>query len=295
MLNLLKEEVPHQTRRYPIYPLAEGLIAGLVVFAAVFLTTYFIFFHALEAQKGEIREGLRRSITIATTLIDPEVHKTFTEPSDKYSEAYKKAVEPFGRILNANVQIAYVYTVILRGEKIYFILDPTPEGDADGDGIEDSVGVMEEYTEPPEEMVEALQEQKAIIIKEPYTDQWGSFISGYVPFYDKDGEFLGVLGMDITVENYYERLAPIKRATVRAMVTGFFIAFLVGSTVWFMRNFAVVINRSRFAILSDLKEATKIVANLNTICSLRQTKKVSKKPKVFRSESKILILRSIED
>ena len=54
-------------------------------------------------------------------------------------------------------------------------------------------------------------------------------------------------------KNYFERLAPIKRATTRTMVAGFFIAFLIASLVWFTRNFGMKINDKRLKIIESYK------------------------------------------
>ena len=62
------------------------------------------------------------------------------------------------------------------------------------------------------------------------------------------GRFYGVLGLDIQSPEYFQRLEPIKRATVRAMVTGFFVAFLTASMIWFLRNFILVVNERRFKL-----------------------------------------------
>jgi len=137
---------------------------------------------------------------------------------------------------------------------VYFILDPTPEGDSDNDGVDDKSHIMQEYTDASAEIIQALKEQKVVTSEEPYTDQWGSFISSYTPIYDAQNQFVGVIGIDVKADTYFERLAPIKRATIRAMVTGFFISFLIGSTVWFTRNFSKVLNRSRRSIFLEYEK-----------------------------------------
>ncbi|BAP54544.1 hypothetical protein THII_0247 [Thioploca ingrica] len=239
---------------YRFYPLTEALFIGSVTFIAIFLTSYFIFYHALEAQKDEIREGLVRAAQAMTTTIDPQLHRTFIHKEQEETKAYQNAIKPFAQILALNKQIKFIYTVILKNDKIYFILDPTPKGDADGDGVEDSVDIMQEYDDPSGLLGEALRTQSTIVTKEPYIDQWGTFFGAYVPFYDDNGSFVGILGMDITADNYFKRLMPIKRATIRAIVAGFFITFVIGSLVWFTRNFSSIVNHNRLSLIKELKQ-----------------------------------------
>jgi hypothetical protein len=155
----------------------------------------------------------------------------------------------------------YCYTTIMQEGKIHFILDGSPPGDSDKDGVEDSVKLMEVYTEPSEDLLKVFETQKTVVSREPYKDKWGAFISAFVPLFGKDGHFAGVLGVDIKADNYFERLAPITRAAQRAYVNGFFVAFMVGCIVWFLRKFILVINTSRLTIHDKLKEKLDSVDN----------------------------------
>lgn len=241
-------QIGFETAEYRIYPLAEAVVIGAVVFLAVLSTTYFIYHHALEAQKGEIREGLIRTGSILALFLDGDLHRTFVSPEQETSAEYLEAIRPFRQTLDADPSIHYIYTCVMVEGKVRFILDAADPGDADGDGVDDKAHIMEEYEEANEDLIRALTEQVVVASQEPYFDRWGSFVAAFVPFYDSEGRFVGVLGIDIDSTNYFARLAPVKRATVRAMVTGFFIAFLVSAGVWFMRNFSLVINHSRLTI-----------------------------------------------
>ncbi len=247
-LNAQADESELCATEYSIYPLAEALFFGVVVFLAIFLTTYFIYHHALNAQKGEIKQGLVRTGAVLAAFVDGDMQKLFVSRDQETSDLYKSALIPFRKTLDADPSIAFVYTAILRDDKVYFILDPTPEGDANHDGVDDKSHIMQEYTDASVAIQQALKEQKVVTSDEPYKDQWGSFVSSYTPLYDAQNKFVGVVGIDVHADTYFERLAPIKRATIRAMVTGFFISFLIAATVWFTRNFSKVINRSRRSI-----------------------------------------------
>lgn len=236
-----------KAKNYRFMPFTEAVVIGISMFIAVFSTTFFVYTHALNAQKGEIQDGLLRVARTLTMFLDADLHKTFHSREQESTEAYKRAIAPLEKALEADETIAFVYTIVYRNDQVHFILDPTPEGD------DDKSHIMEAYPEATPEMLIALKEQKAIVEPHVYTDRWGSFLSGYVPFYDSAGEFVGVLGVDINAEEYNARFIPIKRATIRAMVTGFFMAFLVGSLVWFMRHFSKVINDRRIALLQDYK------------------------------------------
>jgi sensor histidine kinase regulating citrate/malate metabolism len=242
---------------YRIYPLSEAISIGSFVFFAIFITTFFIYHYALDAQKGEIKEGLLRTAKVVGAFVDPNAHQTLSA-GEEDTDTYLAQIKPLEAALSADSSIEYLYTAILDDNKVYFILDATPSGDADNDGVEDKAGIMEEYAEASNEIIQALTNGEVVISEKPYTDRWGSFLSAYVPLLNNNGEMVAVLGIDIEASQYFSRLAPIKRATTRTLVIGFFISFLVGSIVWFTRNFGLKINNRRKEL------ADKILANTVT-------------------------------
>lgn len=236
-----------RAREYRFRPLTEAVVVGLAFFAAIFVTTFFIYHHALQAQKGEIREGLVRTGEVLANFIDSEQHNDFRSQDQKTSAAYLQAVEPLRKTIEADDTIPFAYTTILKNDKVYFVLDPVPADSPD------AVGIMEEYVDASAELKEALRDNRITTSQEPYTDEWGSFISGHIPLTDAEGNAVGVLSIDIDATAYFERLAPIKRATIRAMVTAFFISYLIAALVWFMRNFSAVINNKRIRLVRNLQ------------------------------------------
>lgn len=248
LARLLDEHAPI---KYRVRPLAEALLVLVAVLVATFSTVYFIYAHALDAQKGEIRQGLLRTANIIATLIDPDLHRTFDDPEDESSAAYIGAEDILMRVAQSDPTIAFIYTAVERDGEVRFVLDPTP---APAAGEEDTrVALLEAYPDPSAEILRALRERVVVVSEEPYTDQWGSFVSAYVPLFDSRGEFVAVVGVDIDATEYFSRLAPIRRATVRALVTAFFIAFLTASAVWFLRNFIGVLNARRIALYDDFR------------------------------------------
>jgi hypothetical protein len=239
-------------QRYRIYPLFEAMLIGMMSFLVISVSTYFIYHYSLSAQTGEIKEGLLRTAKVVSSFIDPDVHRTFTDPAQQQSDTYKNAIKPLESALAVDPSIKYLYTAILKNDKVYFILDATPSGDVDEDGLEDKAFIMDHYVEAPADIIRALKNQEIVISNEPYTDRWGQFLSGYIPLFDSNKEFVGVLGIDIQASAYFARLEPIKRATIRTMVMGFFISFLIASVVWLTRNFGLKVNARRNAVTQYL-------------------------------------------
>jgi hypothetical protein len=254
-IGLSENTLLHELRpaRYQVRPLLEALTVALVIVIATCSTTYFIYARALFAQEAEIRQGLLRTAHVAASIIDPDLHQSITQASDESSARYQQALAPLTRMQRSDPQIAYLYTAVKIGNQYHFIFDTTPGPSKPGE-VDKSVAVMQVYDDAPDNLafLRAFETQKPTTSDEPYSDEYGRFISGYVPLKDANGQFYGILGMDIDIKDYEARLAPIRRATTRAFVAGFFVAFLMASAVWFLRNFIFILNKKRLRLFDML-------------------------------------------
>lgn len=228
---------------FPRNPLREGVITGILAIIVLESLTYFIYFYATEAQKGEILEGLNRTANVAQTVIDPDLHRQWRNPEQEADSVFQAETAKLGAILNSDTTIEFVYTVIQEESGAYhFVIDPTPPGDANGDGVEDAVDLMDEWGDAPPEVVACFSEQQKMLTEDVYYDQWGGHIGCYLPIFSSDGEFEAVLGINISAAHYIERQWPIQEAWIRASLAILFISFLFGVCVWFLRKYQKLIS-----------------------------------------------------
>ena len=278
----VNDVIYYEAAEYKFRPLTEALIFGGVILVSFSLVSTFIYFKAVNAQKEEIRAGLSRTASVIAQFVDGDLHKTFDSREQEDTTQYAQAIAPLAKCLKADKTIRYVYTMVQEKDAVHFILDPTPPGeDRDEDGREDKSHIMEEYDAEGVDAellsVFSMPEEGAKTTKSPYEDEWGVFMSGYAPFYDSEGEFVGIVGVDLELKEYMNRLEPIKRATIRAGSTSVFLSMVVGAMIWFMRNFAKEVNARRlamikhFAILERVRGGTaslgldQAVGNVRTI------------------------------
>lgn len=243
----------HKVQNYKFYPIYEGIFVGVTSLISLQLVIYFLYFHARAAQDGEIKEGLLRTAKIVASSIDVESHKKLHDKKMQNDILYHQTLAPLRKALKSDEDIEYVYTTIVKDDKIYFILDAAEEGDSDGDGVEDKSMILDLYEDASVELVEALAKKKEMTSENPYEDAWGQHISVFVPFYDLAGKMEGALCIDVSAKRYFERLAPIKTAAQRAAVGAFVISFFFGLSVWFLRSFTNQMNSSRLKISEDFE------------------------------------------
>lgn len=208
-------------------PVVVGSIAGVVVLVVTLISIQVLYRKAEAAFKDEVRDNLIRTAYAATSLVDGDTHLNFKQ-GEENTISYQHAIEPLRRLLDASPDIKYIYTCILKGDQVYFVLDPTPPGDEDGDGVDDKSYILQSYDEAAEDIRNALKQQAPVASAEPSSDRWGMFLSGYAPIRNSKGEFVGVVGVDITADHYQERLGGMKRAKLNAIYLAIGLACAVG-------------------------------------------------------------------
>lgn len=256
-MNLVEQDQTQIT--HPLRPIFEGLAIGLFSLVAMSVCIYFIYIRALDALQEEIKEGLVRNVSAIATTIDGDSHKKFRSPSQKNDPEYIDYLKKLESIRQASKYVKYLYTNILVDGEVYFIANPSPQNDNDGDGeLDEAPQLMEPYPEAGGALMEALLEKKASVDWDPYTDKWGTFYSAYAPFYDSSGKFEGTIGMDLELAGFNQRLEPIKVSTKRAFIVALALAVLFGTAVWFFRRLTVQLIESRMKTMIKLIEAEKI-------------------------------------
>jgi hypothetical protein len=215
----------------------EAIMVGLIFSGLLGFSAYLVYNKSLSAMDEEIKIGLLSTAQSAATSIDGTLHRTFNADTNKDDPAYLSQALPLEKIRQASQDVRYIYTNILVDGKIYFVVNPSPQNDGDGDGEPDAPpALMDPYSDYAEELMQSLTEGVAYVSKEPYTDEWGTFISAYAPFYDDEGNLVGTLGMDLELAGFFQRLANIQVVFEKASITIFFLGLVVGLAVWYMRR-----------------------------------------------------------
>lgn len=249
--NIPNIEVPPE---YHFKPFWEAVIIGTLILIATTHANYFLFQKALEAQKGEIHDGLKLLSKTLIRFIDEDSHQLLISPEQQNSPTYLQALLPLTEVMLANREIVNAYTMVRRNEQILFVLDATPAGDIDGDGQEDKAHLMEVYDDPPSELILAFNQQQFWVTREPYQDKWGEYFSCFMPLINKQGEVYGMLGLDLSAQGYQKRLYPIQRHFIRTSAVSVFIAFIVSCLIWFLRRFCQVLHQKRMQLINLLPE-----------------------------------------
>ena len=239
-----------------------GLGAGLLVFFVICLSGADLYLRSAAALKDEVQRSLKRSAITMSTLVDADTHGQFTDRAQEKSAAYQNALAPLARVLHVRKDIKYIYTCVLKNNKVFFVLDPTPDSDHKSGVVDDKSHIGQAYPEAPPEMMKALRFGTCEVDPHPYTDEWGTYISAYAPLKNRSGKSVGIVGLDVSVDNYTGRLAGMKNAALLSLGLGLLISLGIGIVV---QRLFLKIETARDVLECRVKERTSDLAKANAV------------------------------
>lgn len=218
-------------------PILDGIIAACLVFLVTGICIAWLYNSAYHAAVNGLRSDLLHIAAAAASQVDGDLHRKMQTPSQVGSPDHQKLIQPLVRFHKSIPQIYYLYTAILKDDKIHLILDTATEKEALGskNNLEPSL-IMDEYEASEKEIFTALRTGTAQATSEPIHDEFGSFLSAYAPFYDSQGKFAGILGVDLIVTDFYQRLQGTINAALSSLAGAFVLSGMVGLITWRQRQ-----------------------------------------------------------
>lgn len=221
---------------------AVFLFVGLVAAAGLWVG-------AAHALRDELRQDLMRLASAAASTIDVGLHERIRDPEQIDTPEYVEAVRPLRRFLAHTPGVRYIYTAIRAGDDVRFILDAAEPGDHDNDGVEDRAGVFEVYDNADPAIFVALgtdtEPGRPFSSGQPFTDRWGSFVTGFAPLVDGDGRQVGVAGVDILADVHLAHLAGVRRKVALGGLPAAVLALASGVGFFHFRRRALATARAR--------------------------------------------------
>jgi signal transduction histidine kinase len=215
-------------------PKVVGLITGLLFALPSLAVIWNMHVRASQLLEQSMRNRLLAAARSAANVVDAELHGSFQSREQEGSAAYQAEIGKLARMkaaLDVEGMIRFVYTCVEREGRVWLVLDPTPAGDADGDGQEDKAHIMQSYDAASETLKQVLATGVAAVDAQLYSDPWGTFLSGYAPVRNARNELVAVAGVDLALEDYEKQLGGIRQvsslSTLGAMMLALLIALLM--------------------------------------------------------------------
>jgi GAF domain-containing protein/HAMP domain-containing protein len=206
---------PHFSLRIKIM-----LAFSATAISIVSLTAY-IFYDNLNNQS---LQGFRELVATAATLAALQQNgDEFAQISSAQDPLYEKIRVQNLKIRYSNPQFIYTYTMSKDNEGFYFLVDAGEPGE------ENIAQFGERYEEPSITLIENYDTMTAAVADpDIYTDEFGSFISGYAPIFTSNNERVGAIGIDINADVVVQKQRQLLNQTILIATLASLMSILLG-------------------------------------------------------------------
>ena len=243
--------------------IAHKLALAFFLFAACScgILSYALYRSASAQVMNDIRQRLSDIVGIATQVIDAEAYARLTGPDQEDSEDFRNVKRALQEVRDASSDIVYIYTLRQsRDGRILFAVDAEEDP-------EDIIHLGTPYDDASDLLRQVFTGLNEPVVETSfYTDEWGTWLSGYAPFYYQDGSRAGILGVDIsaaTVTRYRQqfltRALLIFGATLPLLLlAGYLLGRRIAAPVIAMKQGAERIGRGDLDVRLDVHSRDEI-------------------------------------
>jgi len=192
----------------------------VILILSVALLTFLITFKATKTSLKELTQSELKSLAtvLATQLSGKKADALKTlKPGDETTATFTQIRDELLAIRTAHPDIKYLYVMNKVDDQIQFLLDPDfgneqDPGAAIGEAYEGTAGNLAEGFAQP-------------AVDDNYTtDRWGTFLSGYAPIKDSQGNTIGLIGVDMAKTLVIEKQNFIGNTIYIVMAGGILLA-----------------------------------------------------------------------
>ncbi|MBN1425543.1 diguanylate cyclase [Candidatus Fermentibacteria bacterium] len=221
----MKSRFPIQSKLFLSHFIAVVLVSGSV-------GSYF-YFSAVGSLLQNLQLRLQNTAALVSQVVDAPTIRDIRTEADIARPEYDEALLKLRDLRETNPDIAFLYIMRLENERIYFVVDSDESAEQAPPG--------REYTT----VIPSLRAgfSGASVDRRIWTDEWGSFMSGYAPLKNGLGEFL--VGVDMRADEVEEKLGTIRVAGLISLSCSLILAFLFSRLLssQFTRPVGILISR----------------------------------------------------
>ena len=141
-------------------------------------------------------------------------------PTDRDTEIYQTAYDILHKFKDS-IELEYIYAIAPKNDGTFtFSIDPDEEDHGEyGDIIEATPALVNAYN------------GTADVDDVPHADEWGRFYSAYSPFFDSEGNVVGIVGVDFDADWYDDMHSSHRAAAIIllmvALTIGIVLSFII--------------------------------------------------------------------
>ena len=176
-----------------------------------------------EQMRSDFRQRLTDIVAVGALSIDAGIHRSLRHPDQEGGPEYLAVKRTLQQIKARAADIHFVYT--MRGDaagRIVFVVDAATQA-------KEMAHLGQVYTDAsPFLKAHFTDLADPVAEAEFYTDRWGTWLTGYAPFYDKSGQRAGVLGVDIKATRILAYEKKLMLLSVAVFLASIVLSILLG-------------------------------------------------------------------
>lgn len=214
------------------------LTTACVLVMLFIVVSYAMYLQMLHLINEQTAERLRAIAATTAMQIDYRDLEPLRFARDMKRPEYQRVFEILNKVRkeNPDVQWAYIlrlshsegmWEFVVDADSNYFL---SPGDDYNNDGV---ITESEENVFPGFQYAISNSPNIQLALKEPvaetqwYSDQWGTFVSGYAPIFGADGKSVAIVGFDITVPQVKNIVQPTFRSILIFLIFSFISLLLI--------------------------------------------------------------------
>ncbi|MGN0368037.1 MAG: methyl-accepting chemotaxis protein [Wujia sp.] len=196
-------------------------ITGMSMVITILISVLLTVISTNAVKKNLLAVSQEHAIAVAKTAADFVDEEDFLSlhEGDEASDAYETILQRLSSFL-LDEEIEYIYTMRREGDAVVFVVDADQE---------DGAAIEEEY-ESYDKIEEAL-DGTVSLDDEVTTDEWGSYYSAFAPIKGENGETIGIVGVDCSVDTIDAKTKAMTKRLLLAELFCLVVAFLLATVV----------------------------------------------------------------
>lgn len=260
-------------KKATVHPIRDAIWVSVIAFMGAAASIGWLHQGAHEVQIEGIRSDLARMARVAASTIDGDRLRELDSADEHGSPEYLEAIAPLVEFHRQIPELYYVYTVSLKGGRPCFGLDTaTQQASLDFGRPMVPSELMEAYEDADPFMIRALTHGGVETTDKLFSDEYGTFMSGFAPIRDSRQQLVGVVGVDLEVSDFQARMDQFHFATISAGVISGLIAILLGISVAWVRHRArdaearrTFVEERNVELIADLEENIRLIREVAEI------------------------------
>jgi diguanylate cyclase (GGDEF)-like protein len=222
----------HSLRQFTPRVFWLALLASAVVLVTMVAVPQWL---SKQARLEVLRSNVEQIARLAASVVDGDLHRRLLDPANYTPDLYEQALEPLVRFHSALPDVFYVYTMMERDGKSYFVLDTAASDKLQTKHKLRASAYMEPFEtidkEPDPDWLQRIAAGQTYVYPKFLHDEYGYFLSGHTPIFDSAGRYSGFVGVDFDINFYMQREARFRAISIGTLIAALIAALAIGYLV----------------------------------------------------------------